>query len=302
MLPGRPQNWTSTVQPRSRRPDPAPQSSISGAVLTERESSTRTPSRALDASSAAAGTGVSTRGGHPATVVGRLTAPGATSVRSSRAVTRRTSATPEPGATGRVEPDAGQREVQHPLGRNERVQVLGRAVLAIPPPGLGHVVDEVADLDRASTSETGDNHVMAASQHRSQSRRPSTPSSAGGSGCLLAIGRVATVEGPAMADIPDCHCGAQLQSALAGVQEAFQSSNGVWGQNGTEFPGMSACLFYFAAGCARSVTTTGERRCTRAGCGPSSSAAVHPRPVDPRALVLTRLRLGPSSSVAEPVE
>jgi hypothetical protein len=38
-----------------------------------------------------------------------------------------------------------------------------------------------------------------------------------------------------MADIPDCHCGALLQSALAGLQEAFQSSNGVWGQNGTEF-------------------------------------------------------------------
>jgi hypothetical protein len=40
--------------------------------LTERESSTRTPSRALDAFSAAAGTGVSasTRGGHPATSYG----------------------------------------------------------------------------------------------------------------------------------------------------------------------------------------------------------------------------------------
>jgi hypothetical protein len=45
-----------------------------------------------------------------------------------------------------------------------------------------------------------------------------------------------------MADIPDCHCGALLQSALAGVQEAFQSSNGVWGQNGTEFAGMSLLL------------------------------------------------------------
>jgi len=45
-----------------------------------------------------------------------------------------------------------------------------------------------------------------------------------------------------MADIPDCHCGALLQSALAGVQEAFQSSNWVWGQNGTEFAGMSLLL------------------------------------------------------------
>jgi len=60
-----------------------------------------------------------------------------------------------------------------------------------------------------------------------------------GSPRSVAIGRVATVEGPAMADIPDCHCGALLQSALAGVQEASQSSNGVSGQNGTGFAGMS---------------------------------------------------------------
>jgi len=64
-----------------------------------------------------------------------------------------------------------------------------------------------------------------------------------------------------------------------------------------------ACVFYFAAGRARSVTITGECRCTRAGCSPSGSDAMHPRPVVvPSALVLTRLRLGPSSSVAEPVE
>jgi len=60
-------------------------------------------------------------------------------IRSSSAVTRRTGHA-EPGPTGRVEPDAGQRGVQHLLGRDQRVQVPGRAVLATSPPGL-HPVD-----------------------------------------------------------------------------------------------------------------------------------------------------------------
>src|SRR5664280_3259291 len=84
---------------------------------------------ALDAFSAAAGTGVNTRGGHS----DRRTAAhrARRDIRSSRAVTRRTSATPSLDRPAGSEPDAGQRGVEHLLGRDERVQVLGRAVLAI---------------------------------------------------------------------------------------------------------------------------------------------------------------------------
>ena len=92
MLPGRPPELDVNSAASLSTSDPAPQSSISGAVRTERESSTRTPSRALDAFSAAAGTGVSTRGGHS----DRRTAAhrARRDIRSSRAVTRRTPATP----------------------------------------------------------------------------------------------------------------------------------------------------------------------------------------------------------------
>ena len=92
MLPGRPPELDVNSAASLSTSDPAPQSSISGAVLTERESSTRTPSTALDAFSAAAGTGVSTRGGHSDRR--RAAHRARRDIRSSRAVTRRTSATP----------------------------------------------------------------------------------------------------------------------------------------------------------------------------------------------------------------
>jgi hypothetical protein len=52
---------------------------IESLVIRQAVSMTSIVKSALDAFSAAAGTGVSTRAGHPATVVRRLTAPGATS-------------------------------------------------------------------------------------------------------------------------------------------------------------------------------------------------------------------------------
>jgi hypothetical protein len=103
---------------------------LAKALMIQADSMKSIVKSALDAFSAAAGTGVSTRGGHPAT--GRTAAHRAgRDIRSSRTVTRRTLGHAELGPTGRVEPDAGQRGVQHLLGRDQRVQVLGRAVLAI---------------------------------------------------------------------------------------------------------------------------------------------------------------------------
>ena len=76
--------------------------------------------------------------------------------------------TPNPGRaqlgpTCRVEADAGHRGVQQLLHRNNGVQVLGAAVVPVPPERLGNVVDQVADLgDGIRVGPTGSDHTPCA--------------------------------------------------------------------------------------------------------------------------------------------
>ena len=148
---------------------------------------------ALDAFSPAAGTGVSvsTRGGHSDR---RMAA--------HRARRDRERQHPRLARAHCGPEDAALRVVRHRVRPGRPFQARrGRygasrpwRTCPVPVERMGRVVDEVADLDHGvhvrDRRQPRDGRVPA----RSQSRRPSTPSSAGGSGACVAIGNKLTVE------------------------------------------------------------------------------------------------------------